>query len=111
AGCDCVSKETTMRATIWLCAAAMVLAAGCSKTDNTGDQDTATSPADQPMTQPGPNTMPPPEQAPPPDQTTSPGAIPGTAPDTGGPPDAGVSPDGTTPPPDQETSEPAPRPQ
>jgi hypothetical protein len=90
-----------MRATIWLCAAALVLAAGCSKTDNTGDQDTATGPADQPMTSPAPQTMPP-EQAPPPEQGDM------TSPDTTTP---GAAPDTTTPPPDESTSQTPPPPQ
>lgn len=59
-----------MRAMIWLIAASMALvAAGCSRTNDTGNQDMA--PADEPMT--SPNTMPP-EETPPdqsqPDMTT-----------------------------------------
>jgi hypothetical protein len=78
-----------MRAMICLCAAALLLGAACSKTnDTTGDTDT-TRPMDQPAE---PETMPPPAEQPgatteypPPEPTDQPG-------------DQAMPPDETTPP-------------
>ena len=73
-----------MRALISLCAAALLFAAGCSKTHDATDNATAPAPADQ-------STMPatPPADQPPPSDSTAP------------PPS-----DQTTPPPDQEPQTP-----
>jgi hypothetical protein len=82
--CNLLSEDTTMRHLIYLCAAAMLFAAGCSKTNDGDRMDNPTPPADQSAT---PSTMPPADQP---------------APDTGGdatPPPA----DQTTPAPDQTT--------
>ena len=57
-----------MRALITLCAAALLFAAGCSKTNDTADNPTP--PADQSATPP----MPPSDQPPPSDSTTPPPA-------------------------------------
>lgn len=57
-----------MRALLSLFAAALLFAAGCSKT-NDAENNPAPAPADQTAT---PSTMPPPDQPPPGDQTTPP---------------------------------------
>ena len=62
------SEDPPMRALISLCAAALLFAAGCSKTDHTQDNP-ATPPADQSAT---PSTTPPPDQPPPSDTATPP---------------------------------------
>jgi PBP1b-binding outer membrane lipoprotein LpoB len=53
-------EDSLMRALISLFAAALLFAAGCSKTNDNADNPTP--PADQSAT---PSTMPPPDQAPP----------------------------------------------
>ena len=58
-----------MRALISLFAAALLFAAGCSKTNDAAHQDSPAPPADQSAT---PSTMPPPDQPPPSDSTTPP---------------------------------------
>jgi len=73
-----------MRALISLCAAALLFAAGCSKTNDAQDSAAPPAPADQ-TTMP---SNPPADQPPPSDSTTPPPA------------------DQTTPPPEQEPSTP-----
>jgi hypothetical protein len=69
--------RTAMRALISLFAAALLFAAGCSKTDHTQDNP-ATPPAD---TSASPSTTPPPDQPPPSDSTTPPPGDQTTPPD------------------------------
>ena len=57
-----------MRALISLCAAALLFAAGCSKTNDATQDSPAPAPADQST----PSTMPPADQPPPSDSTTPP---------------------------------------
>jgi ABC-type oligopeptide transport system substrate-binding subunit len=70
-----------MRALLTLCAAALLFAAGCSKTDDTADNptppadQTAPAPADQPApVSPSDTTVPPPadDASPPSDQQPTP---------------------------------------
>jgi hypothetical protein len=58
-----------MRALISLFAAALLFAAGCSKTNDAANQDNPTPPADQSAT---PSAMPPADQPPPSDTTPPP---------------------------------------
>lgn len=80
-----------MRAMIFLCATAMVMAAGCSRTDESGTHDT-TMPQDRPMQLPSDPNAAPPEQAVP-DQTIPDRTVPQVMPQEDMPP-----PDGTLPP-------------
>ena len=72
-----------MRALITLCAAALLFAAGCSKTNDAAQQDNPTPPADQSATPPA---MPPSDQPPPSDSTTPPPGDQTTPPDQQAPP-------------------------
>lgn len=72
-----------MRALIGLCAAALLFAAGCSKTNDAQDNPAAPAPTDQTAT---PSTMPPPDQPPPSDSTTPPPGDQTTPPDQQPPP-------------------------
>jgi len=97
------SKEMTMRATILMGAAAILIMAGCSKSNNDAAYDTAAPPADQPMqTTPAPapdSGMLPPEQAEP---GQSPDAQPpDTQQDMMPPPEDDVTPQSDTTPPPQ----------
>jgi len=71
------SEDPLMRALISLFAAALLFAAGCSKTNDAARQDNPTPPADQSAT---PSTMPPADQPPPSDTTTPPPADQATPP-------------------------------
>jgi hypothetical protein len=71
------SEDPLMRALITLCAAALLFAVGCSKTNDAAHQDNPTPPADQSA---APAT-PPPDQPPPSDSTTPPPGDQTTPPD------------------------------